>query len=213
MSTGKKPEKAPEATPSPPDLIDEIREEWAKEAPRVDTTPIDIIGRMQRLHRIWSPYLDSLCRRNGVSRADYDILATLCRRGPPYEMQPVDICWAVGVGAGTLGRQLKELRTKGFLTRRPGREDLRSSLIQLAPKGRELALRMVEEEMEMERQWLHALTAPQRAALADLLRPLLAAHTLKKREKGAPRAPTVRLNARGPRGPRTTNFLNAIRVR
>src|ERR1700739_4903886 len=70
------------------DRIEGVRAEWARERPDLDTSPMEIIGRILRAERLASGPIRSVLARYGLDRGGFDVLATLRRAGPPYRLTP-----------------------------------------------------------------------------------------------------------------------------
>ena len=68
------------------DAVDVILEQWASERPDVDVSGIAIIGRISRLERMLASELARVFAQHGLESWEYDVLATLRRSGPPYEL-------------------------------------------------------------------------------------------------------------------------------
>ena len=70
------------------ELVDDIIEQWGRERPDLDVSPIGVIGRISRLARELEPRLEPVYGANGLDPGWYDVLATLRRAGPPYRLRP-----------------------------------------------------------------------------------------------------------------------------
>ena len=70
------------------DGVDEIVEQWRRERPDLDPSPIGIVGRVSRLARELEQRLEPVYREHGLDGGWYDVLATLRRSGPPYRLRP-----------------------------------------------------------------------------------------------------------------------------
>ena len=66
--------------------VDRIVERWTAGRPDLDSSPIGVIGRVSRLSRLVDRRLGENFARFGLENWMYDVLATLRRRGPPYEL-------------------------------------------------------------------------------------------------------------------------------
>ena len=72
------------------DGVDVILEQWRRERPELDPSPIGVIGRISRLARELEQRLEAVYRRHGLEPGWHDVLATLRRNGPPYQLRPTD---------------------------------------------------------------------------------------------------------------------------
>ena len=69
-----------------PDHIDRLVWKWSKERPDYDLAPVQIIGRIGRIFEYIDRALETKFAEFDVSRASFDVLATLKRSGPPYRL-------------------------------------------------------------------------------------------------------------------------------
>ncbi|PWW23907.1 hypothetical protein JD79_03084 [Geodermatophilus normandii] len=65
------------------DGVDEIVAQWARERPDLDTTAMAVFGRVYRTARLVGDAQERCYARFGITRADFDVLATLRRAGGP----------------------------------------------------------------------------------------------------------------------------------
>ena len=72
------------------DGVDAILQQWRRERPDLDTSPIAVIGRISRLSREIERRLEPVYAASGLEPGWYDVLATLRRAGPPYRLRPTD---------------------------------------------------------------------------------------------------------------------------
>ena len=77
------------------DSVDAIVEQWRTERPDLDPSPIGIVGRVSRLARELEARLEPVYKAHGLEPGWHDVLATLRRIGPPFQLRPGDF-------AGTL---------------------------------------------------------------------------------------------------------------
>ncbi|HTE60801.1 MAG TPA: MarR family transcriptional regulator [Solirubrobacteraceae bacterium] len=154
------------------DGVDLILEQWRRERPDLDASPIGVIGRISRLARELEQRLEPVYREQGLEPGWYDVLATLRRIGPPYRLRPTEFSNTLMLTSSGTTKRLDRLEQAGLITRAPDPEDRRGTLITLTDAGRELVDRASEAHLENERRLVSALTATERRALADLLRKL-----------------------------------------
>src|SRR6266542_3328239 len=76
----------------PQDHVDRVRTQWSRERPDLDTQPIAVIARLGRAAHHVDQALSELFDRYGLSRADWDVLASLRREvaaaGAPRGSRP-----------------------------------------------------------------------------------------------------------------------------
>src|SRR3954471_14440909 len=140
------------------DGVDEILEQWRRERPDLDPSPIGIIGRVSRLARELEQRLEPVYREHGLEPGWYDVLATLRRSGPPYRLRPSEFSGALMLTSSGTTKRLDRLEQAGLTPREPDREDRRGILITLTPEGLELIDTLTAAHLENERRVLAALS-------------------------------------------------------
>jgi len=153
------------------DGVDVILEQWQRERPDLDTSPIGVIGRISRLSREIERRLEPVYAASGLEPGWYDVLATLRRAGPPYQLRPTDFAATLMTTSGTTKR-LDRLEAAGHITRLPDPRDRRGVLIALTASGRRLIDEASVKHMANEHRLLSGLSEAERGQLADLLRKL-----------------------------------------
>jgi len=154
------------------DGVDVILEQWRRERPDLDPSPIGIIGRVSRLARELEQRLEPVYREHGLEPGWYDVLATLRRSGPPYRLRPTEFSGALMLTSSGTTKRLDRLEHAGLIARAPDPADRRGILITLTRAGRELVDTASAAHLDNERHILAALTEAEQRRLADLLRKL-----------------------------------------
>jgi DNA-binding MarR family transcriptional regulator len=154
------------------DGVDAILEQWQRERPDLDTSPIGVIGRISRLSREIERRLEPVYAACGLESGWYDVLATLRRAGPPYRLRPTDFAAALMLTSSGTTKRLDRLEAAGHITREPDPGDRRGVLITLTPKGRSLVDKATVKHMANEHRILGGLPAAEQRQLAGLLRKL-----------------------------------------
>jgi DNA-binding MarR family transcriptional regulator len=154
------------------DGVDLILEQWRRERPDLDVSPISVIGRISRLARELEQRLEPVYREQGLEPGWYDVLATLRRAGPPYRLRPTEFSSALMLTSSGTTKRLDRLEQAGLITRDPDPDDRRGTLITLTDAGRELVDTASEAHLANERGLLSSLSDAERRRLADLLRKL-----------------------------------------
>jgi DNA-binding MarR family transcriptional regulator len=154
------------------DGVDLILEQWRRERPDLDHSPIGVIGRVSRLARELEQRLEPVYREHGLEPGWHDVLATLRRTGPPFRLRPSEFTGALMLTSSGTTKRLDRLEQAGLIERAPDPDDRRGVIISLTPKGRALIDRLTEAHMENERRLLGALSDAEQRRLADLLRKL-----------------------------------------
>jgi DNA-binding MarR family transcriptional regulator len=154
------------------DGVDTILEQWQRERPDLDPSPIGVIGRISRLARELELRLERVYREHGLESGWHDVLATLRRNGPPYRLRPTEFVDQLMLTSSGTTKRLDRLEQAGLITREPDPGDRRGTLITLTPKGLELIDSVTEAHLDNERRLLAALSEAEQRRLADLLRKL-----------------------------------------
>jgi DNA-binding MarR family transcriptional regulator len=154
------------------DGVDLIIEQWRRERPDLDHSPIGVVGRVSRLARELEQRLEPVYRDHGLEPGWHDVLATLRRSGPPFRLRPTDLTTASMLTSSGTTKRLDRLEQAGLIARSPDPDDRRGTLITLTDAGRELIDTLTAAHLANERRILAGLTEPEQRRLADLLRKL-----------------------------------------
>jgi DNA-binding MarR family transcriptional regulator len=154
------------------DGLDLILQQWQRERPDLDTSPMGVIGRISRLCRDIERRLEPVYAAYGLEAGWYDVLATLRRAGPPYRLRPTDFADALMLTSSGTTKRLDRLEAAGHIRREPDPSDRRSVRIVLTPQGRRLIDKATVPHLANEQHILSGLTAAEQRQLADLLRKL-----------------------------------------
>lgn len=157
------------------DAVDDILDQWKRERPDLDASPMGPIGRLKRCTALLEERVNGGLEPFGLTRWEFDMLATLRRSGRPFCLSPTELFSALMVTSGTMTHRLKGLESREWIRRVPNERDARSMLVQLTPKGRALIDRAVKAHVDNERQVLSALPAGEVAGLDLHLSALLRA--------------------------------------
>jgi DNA-binding MarR family transcriptional regulator len=156
-----------------PDAVDRILDQWRRERPDLDCSPMGIIGRITQLQREVHLAQRATFARYGLDAPSFDVLAALRRAGPPYQLTPTALMRTALVTSGAITQRLDRLEERGLITRARSREDGRAVVVSLTDAGREALDAALPDHLETERKLLAGLTDDDREQLADLLRRFL----------------------------------------
>jgi DNA-binding MarR family transcriptional regulator len=158
------------------DGVDAIIEQWARERPDLETPGMEVFGRIYRLARAMGEHAERVYAGFGISRGEFDVLATLRRSGEPYTLCPRDLSTTLMMTTGGMTGRLDKLERAGLLTRSPDPNDRRGLRVSLTERGLALVNEAVGAGLAEQNQALRAAFDDRRAAeLAGMLRELLAA--------------------------------------
>jgi len=155
------------------DEVDRVLADWAGQRPDLDFTPVGVVTRLSRLRGYLDAELAGVFARFGLTSADFLVIVSLRRGGPPYRMPQARLMDALGLTSGTVSVRLDRLEKNGIVTREPDPASARGSLVQLTGKGLELFDRVAPVHLANEDRLLSALSPAEREVLAGLLRRLL----------------------------------------
>ncbi|MDT0165989.1 MarR family transcriptional regulator [Actinotalea sp. AC32] len=156
------------------DGVDRIREQWARERPELDTEAMGIFGRVYRLARVAGDAVAAAYADFGITRADFDVLATLRRSGEPFALSPTQLTASLMLTSGGVTGRVDRLEGLGLVRRAPSPSDRRSLVVSLTDEGRELVDRAVVAGLEVQQRLLAGVPEDRRPLLDELLRELLA---------------------------------------
>lgn len=152
------------------DHIDAVRAQWRAVAPGIDTSPLEVVGRIERLAAVLDARLAPPFRDARIGDGDFNVLAALRRLGG--DVRPSDLAAATIATTGAITKRLDRLQARGLVVRTPDASDGRSLRAALTPAGVALADSLMAAHMENERTLLAALGPAKADALAGLLREL-----------------------------------------
>ncbi|SDO41666.1 DNA-binding transcriptional regulator, MarR family [Streptomyces sp. cf386] len=160
--------------PQRKDPVDAIVDQWAAVRPDLDTKAMEVFGRIFRLSRTMGDRMEKAYAPHGISRGEFDVLATLRRSGDPYTLSPRQLSATLMLTTGGMTGRLDKLERAGLLRRSPDPHDRRGLHVTLTEKGLTLIDEAVGAGLTAQTEALSALDDAQADQLADLLRELLA---------------------------------------
>nr|WP_042189870.1 MarR family transcriptional regulator [Kibdelosporangium sp. MJ126-NF4]CTQ95258.1 Transcriptional regulator, MarR family [Kibdelosporangium sp. MJ126-NF4] len=155
------------------DAVDEILIQWRTERPDIDPWPMGIVGRISRLARVLDRELKEFFAGHGLERWEFDVLATLRRSGPPYELTAGALIQTAMVTSGAITNRIDRLTARALVERVPDEQDRRSVRVRLTGEGRTLIDNIIEAHVANEARLLVTLEPNDRNQLTSLLRNLL----------------------------------------
>ncbi|MEU8028394.1 MarR family transcriptional regulator [Streptomyces sp. NPDC049099] len=156
------------------DPVDAIVDQWAAVRPDLDYRAMEVFGRIYRLSRAMGDRMEKAYQPYGISRGEFDVLATLRRAGEPYTLSPRQLSATLMLTTGGMTGRLDKLEKAGLLRRSPDPHDRRGLKVTLTEKGLDVIDRAVGAGLAVQTQALSLLDDEQVGQLTDLLRELLA---------------------------------------
>jgi DNA-binding MarR family transcriptional regulator len=156
------------------DPVDKILEQWQRERPDLDVSPMGIIGRMGRLAKHLERAIQETFSEFGLTVGEFDVLASLRRAGKPHQLSPTELFNMLMVSSGTMTHRIDRLEQAELVRRIPDQSDRRGTLIELTDRGFDLIEQAVAAHVANEHRILSVLSGSEREVLIQLLRKLLA---------------------------------------
>lgn len=151
------------------DQVDRILEQWQKEKPGLDVSPMAVIGRLSRTALNIESRLAGTFERHGLDASTFDVLATLLRSGAPYWITPAELARESMISTSAVAQRLNKLEARGLVAREANPNDGRGTLVALTDTGKKLIEQALPDHLETERAILSPLSRDEQAALTLLL--------------------------------------------
>jgi DNA-binding MarR family transcriptional regulator len=153
-----------------PDHVDKILDQWARERPDLDASPIGLVGRLHRLADVLNVELRKVFAEAGLGDGDFDVLVTLRRHGAPYQLTPGELCLATMVTSSAVTKRIDRLERAGLVTRTVAADDARSRVVTLTDAGFSLVNDLMDRHIANEHRLVSGLSEGDRTQLATILR-------------------------------------------
>jgi DNA-binding MarR family transcriptional regulator len=160
-------------SPAPIDHVDQILTQWAVARPDLDASPMGVIGRICRLGSLLTKEQVRVFAQYDLDFASFDVLATLRRNGPPYELTPGQLARSMIVTPSAVAQRLTRLEATGLITRSRTSSDRRVITVALTDRGQELVDIALPAHLANEQRLLAGFAAADLEVLAALLQRLL----------------------------------------
>ncbi|MCJ0906420.1 MarR family winged helix-turn-helix transcriptional regulator [Rhodococcus sp. ARC_M6] len=157
-----------QASSSEDDFIDKVRREWKRTYPEIDTSPVEVMGRISRISSQSLHQLDRALAPSGVSRAEFDVMSALARSDRPLRASEVTAVTMFSGAATT--KHADRLAKLGLVERQRFERDGRVVLLTLTEAGRALVEAEFPRRVERDRQLLSGLDANEQTQLTALLK-------------------------------------------
>ncbi|MEP0519774.1 MAG: MarR family transcriptional regulator [Hyphomicrobiales bacterium] len=151
------------------DHVDKIVEQWRNQRPDIDTAPMALIGRLQRISMHLASGMSKNFAKYDLNGASFDVLATLRRSGAPYALSPGDLMASAMITSGTMTNRIDQLEKRGLVARAPNPEDGRGFLVSLTDGGFALVDEVVTSHVGTQANLAKKLNDEERTALNVLL--------------------------------------------
>ncbi|GAA3951272.1 MarR family transcriptional regulator [Actinomadura viridis] len=137
------------------DTVEKAIDDWRRERPDLDPSPIGVFGRLRRVAELSRHELEGYLAPHGLTPKSFDVLANLRRGGPPYRKTPSELAESSLLSSGAMTGRLDGLERAGLIRRTPHPGDRRVMFAELTPAGIDLidevfALHLANEETLLE---------------------------------------------------------------
>ncbi|MFD6972806.1 MarR family winged helix-turn-helix transcriptional regulator [Streptomyces sp. NPDC059949] len=156
------------------DAVDAITAQWFAVRPDLDTAPMAVFGRIYRISKAVGDAVEERYARFGISRGEFDVVATLRRSGDPYTLSPRQLSATLMLTTGGMTGRLDKLEKAGLLCRKPDPHDRRGLQVTITDRGLALVDEAVGAGLEVQRAALTGFTDEEVDTFTGLLRKLLA---------------------------------------
>lgn len=117
------------------DWVEELARDWAQEDPQLDFSSLPPIIRLARLGTLVDAFQNQVLAPFELTPADYAVLATLRRAGPPFSLSPSQLYGQLRRSSGGMTKILKRLEESMLVERSRDPEDGRGMLVTLTTRG------------------------------------------------------------------------------
>lgn len=156
------------------DHVDKILAQWRRERPELDVSAMGLLGRLARVRAHVAREQEKVFSDHGLTSASFDVLATLRRSGPPFQLSPGELLAATMVTSGTMTNRIDQLEKAGLVERLDNPEDRRGVIIALTPDGLKRIDAAAAAHVANQQRLVTGLEPEDRDALDALLRKFLA---------------------------------------
>ena len=165
------------------DRAERARRQWQKELPEISDrlSPMVLLGRLNEAAQVMSrDFLAPAYEKIGLKTGEFDVLATLVRSGPPYQLTPTELYRSTMMSSGGMTARLDKLEKAGLIERRPHPDDRRALTVCLTDRGLDLIRSQMSDYVATQHAAVDGLDAREQQQLSDLLEKLLRAVNEKK---------------------------------
>jgi DNA-binding MarR family transcriptional regulator len=151
------------------DPLISIQKQWRACNPTLDTSPMEVVGRILFTAKILEERLAMHLEKVGLTLGAFDVLATLRRQGSPYELTPTGLYRELLLSSGAMTNRVNGLVRQGLVERHPDPVDRRGFRIRLTGPGLSLIDSLMPEHLATEQRLLASMTKAEQKSVARLL--------------------------------------------
>jgi DNA-binding MarR family transcriptional regulator len=131
--------KGPGKGVTPRDSIDILVDEWRRERPDLDPSPVAILGRLHRIAARLERRVETWLAPLDLTWESFSLILTLRRSGAPFALRPTDLYRESLLTSGAITNRIDRVEQQGLVRRRPDPNDGRVMVVELTAAGRRLA--------------------------------------------------------------------------
>jgi len=150
--------------------IKELRQQQKQHWPEMHRAATPAILRIIRAGDRFMKETEAALQTCQLTRAEFDVLATLRRQAPPYQLSPTELCKAMLFSSGGLTKVLYRLQSANLVLRPSNPDDGRSLLVQLSPEGIALEGKLCATIAELHQARIAKLSPAEQTTLNQLLK-------------------------------------------
>ncbi len=158
------------------DSVDRIIQAWRKRDPHLDSSTLEVTGRLMLCAAHYERAVGAVLERFGLSVADFDVLNTLRRVSDQRGCRPADMARSSLITTGAMTSRLDRLERTGLIRRTPDPTDRRGLVVRITPHGSKIARQALHELITTNNEFLEPLNPQQRNAIASAFKQLLLYH-------------------------------------
>jgi DNA-binding MarR family transcriptional regulator len=157
------------------DVVDQVVADVAEAYPGIEAAGLPIVGRVLRLAQLLQARREEQLATFGLTPADFDVLATLRRRGGAGPVNVTDLQRAMMLSSSGITKRLDRLERAQLLRRQSDPADRRGVLIALTEAGLEVIDAAIPAVLEAESAMVYSAVTSERdrsrveAALRELM--------------------------------------------
>jgi DNA-binding MarR family transcriptional regulator len=156
-----------------PDPIETILDQWRRERPDLDLTPMSVFGRIGVLARVLETRAERVFAGHGLRQGEFDVLSALRRSGPPYTLIPSELSATLMMSRAGMTNRLDRLEAAGLVERTLDPADRRSFRITLTESGQQTIDAAMTDNAANLAHMTEGMTEKELATTAESLRKLL----------------------------------------
>jgi DNA-binding MarR family transcriptional regulator len=155
------------------DSIDILVDEWRRERPDLDPSPVAILGRLHRIAARLERRVETWLAPLNLTWESFSLILTLRRSGAPFALRPTDLYRESLLTSGAITNRIDRVERQGLVRRRQDPNDGRVMVVELTAAGRRLADKAAAIHFRALAETLNGLsrqdTAQLNASLARLM--------------------------------------------